>query len=267
MAATLQKKPSKRSAIVTGGAGGIGLASIQRLIEAGFDVLMVDVNETTMAAAVAQLPSPSSRILSFKADVTDPRQVDEAVALARREFGRIDALINVAGGAGKVRARDIDAFDLEAWNAVMDLNVTSTFLFSRAVAPIMREQRYGRIVNLSSVTAMGETGPLTTVTGRLPYATAKAALVGFTKQLAKDLGEYGITVNALLPGLIVGETGTRIRDRFEGLSEDERNRMTMAWPMGRPGMPDEVAVAIAFLASEGAGYISGVALPIDGAFL
>ncbi len=267
MVAAARDRLPRRSAIITGGAGGIGLASGHKLAEAGFDLLIVDINQDTLAAAVGELSSAPTRIVPVAADVTLPDQVEAAVAVAQREFGRIDALVNVAGGAGKLRARDIDAFDLEAWNAVMTLNVTATFLFSRAVVPIMRKQRYGRIVNLSSVLAMGEKGPLTTVTGRLPYATAKAAVIGLTRQLAKDVGEYGITVNALLPGLIVGERGTRIRDRFESLDDKERERMTLAWPMGRPGSPDEVAVAIAFLVSEGASYVSGVSLPIDGAYL
>lgn len=264
---TQQDHSEARVALITGGAGGIGLASAIALAEAGFNVLIVDVNETALASAAEKLSSFSSRILTAAADVTAPARVEETVDLARREFGRIDALVNVAGGAGKLRARDIDAFDLEAWDAVMRLNVTSTFLFSRAVVPLMRERRYGRIINLSSATAAGETGPLTTVTGRLPYATAKAALIGFTRQLAKDVGEHGITVNALMPGLILGAPGTRIRDRFDGLDPAERERMAAAWPMGRPGNPEEVAAAIAFLASEAASYISGVALPIDGAFL
>lgn len=123
-------------------------------------------------------------------------------------FGRIDALVNIAGGAGPVRAYQVDEFSEPVWQHVMDLNVTSTFLCCRAVVPVMRRQRYGRIVVLSSIIAHGEKGPPTTVAARLPYATAKAALLGFTSQLAKDVGADGITVNALVPGLIIGEPGS-----------------------------------------------------------
>jgi NAD(P)-dependent dehydrogenase (short-subunit alcohol dehydrogenase family) len=130
----------------------------------------------------------------------------------------------------------------------------------------MRKQRRGRIVLFSSIIADGEKGPLTTVTGRLPYATAKAALLGFTSQLAKDLAEVGITVNALMPGLILGAQGTRIRTRFDNLAPDQQAALLSGYPGGRPGTGDEVAAAIAFLLSESASFISGVALPIDGAY-
>ena len=126
--------------------------------------------------------------------------------------------------------------------------------------------RRGRIVLFSSIIADGEKGPLTTVTGRLPYATAKAALLGFTSQLAKDLAEVGITVNALMPGLILGEQGTRIRGRFDALAPEQRAALLSGYPGGRPGTGDEVAAAVAFLLSESAGFISGVALPVDGAY-
>jgi NAD(P)-dependent dehydrogenase (short-subunit alcohol dehydrogenase family) len=131
----------------------------------------------------------------------------------------------------------------------------------------MKAQGYGRIVNFSSIIAKGEKGPPTTVAARLPYATAKAALLGFTSQLAKDLAQHGITVNAVLPGLILGEKGTRIRDRFEALRTDQKSAMIAAYPIGRAGEADEVAAAVEFLISEAAGYITGFELAIDGAYL
>jgi NAD(P)-dependent dehydrogenase (short-subunit alcohol dehydrogenase family) len=132
--------------------------------------------------------------------------------------------------------------------------------------PMMRKQGRGRIVVFSSVIADGEKGPLTTVTGRLPYATAKAALLGFTSQLAKDLAEFGVTVNALMPGLILGEQGTRIRDKFDNLEPEQKKALLSGYPGGRPGTGDQVATAVQFLLSEGAAFTSGVALPIDGAY-
>jgi NAD(P)-dependent dehydrogenase (short-subunit alcohol dehydrogenase family) len=149
----------------------------------------------------------------------------------------------------------------------MALNVTSTFLFSQAVMAGMRQRGFGRIVNFSSILAYGEKGPPTTVPGRLAYATAKAALIGLTSQLAKDVGKDGVTVNCIVPGLILGQPGTRVRGRFDALPDSDRARMLEGYPSGRAGTSEDVAAAVAFLVSEGAGYISGVALPVDGAYL
>lgn len=256
-----------RTAILTGGGGMIGAATAMRLAEDGFNIVLIDNNLDLLSTTAAAIKEIQPRLLTCVADATVPSQVSQSIEETMGRFGRVDVIVNIAGGAGSLRARDIEDFELEAWMSVINLNLTSAFLFSRAVVPIMRSQNYGRIINFSSVIAFGESGPLTTVTGRLPYATSKAAILGFTKQLAKDVGEHGITVNALVPGLIVGNPGSRIRDRFDSLSNDDRNRMMSACPMGRPGSPAEVASAVSFLASEEASYVSGVALPIDGALL
>ena len=255
-----------KTAIVTGGAGGIGKATVRRLLDAGQSVFVVDANQASLDSLLEELSAGSGRLDGCCADVMEEEQVTQAVSRAAARFGAIHALVHVAGGAGPKRARDIEEFKLAEWAHVIDLNLTSAFLAARAVVPLMRKQRYGRIVLFSSIIADGENGPLTTVTGRLPYATAKAALLGFTAQLAKDLAEVGITVNALMPGLILGEQGTRIRDRFDRLSAEERAKMLDGYPGGRPGTGDEVAAAVAFLLSEHSSFISGVALPIDGAY-
>jgi NAD(P)-dependent dehydrogenase (short-subunit alcohol dehydrogenase family) len=149
----------------------------------------------------------------------------------------------------------------------MALNVTSSFLFSQAAVPEMKRLGFGRIVNFSSILAFGEKGPPTTVPGRLAYATAKAALIGFTAQLAKDVAKDGISVNCIIPGLILGKPGTRVRGRFDALPQEDRARMLDGYPSGRAGTSEDVAAAVGFLISESAGYVSGVALPVDGAYL
>jgi NAD(P)-dependent dehydrogenase (short-subunit alcohol dehydrogenase family) len=254
------------AAIVTGGAGGIGKATVRRVLDSGLSVFIVDADEKSLDAVLTEFGTVSGRLDGCRADVLDERQVTQAVDRAAERFGDIYALVHVAGGAGPKRARDIEDFQLQEWAHVMDLNLTSAFLAARAVVPLMRKRRAGRIVVFSSIIADGEKGPLTTVTGRLPYATAKAALLGFTAQLAKDLAEWGITVNALMPGLILGEQGTRIRDKFDNLPPDQRMALLSGYPGGRPGTGDEVAAAVEFLLSEPAGFISGVALPVDGAY-
>ena len=255
-----------KAAIVTGGAGGIGKSTVRRLLDNGLSVFVVDANQGSLDALRSEFAASADRLDVWRADVTDERQTIDAVSRANERFGGVYALVHIAGGAGPKRARDIEDFQLQDWAHVIDLNLTSAFLAARAAVPLMRPHRRGRIVLFSSIIADGEKGPLTTVTGRLPYATAKAALLGFTAQLAKDLAEWGITVNALMPGLILGEQGTRIRDKFDNLPTDQQAALLGGYPGGRPGTTDEVAATVEFLLSESAGFISGVALPVDGAY-
>ena len=244
-----------RSAIVTGAAGMIGTATVRQLRDAGCAVLAVDL----------KAPEASDGVMPFAADVTDPAQIDALALRAEQLFGHADALVHIAGGAGPVRAPSLETTELSAWDHVMTLNVTSAFLLCRALVPAMRQAGFGRVVTFSSVIARGEKGPPTTVAARLPYAAAKAALLGLTAQLAKDCAADGVTVNAVVPGLILGESGTRIRDRFDALPDGDRARVLAAIPAGRSGTADEVAAVVAFLLSPAAGYVSGAAIPIDGA--
>jgi NAD(P)-dependent dehydrogenase (short-subunit alcohol dehydrogenase family) len=263
----IAEQTTHRAAIVTGGAGGIGLATTRRLVGSGTDVLLVDIDQAALDAAAAAVAGAPGRVALCKADAVDAAAVQAAVDQAVAAFGRVDILVNLAGGAGPVAARHIDELDISVWDHVIALNLRSTFLFCRAVVPLMRRNGWGRIVNFSSTLARGEKGPLTTVTARLPYATSKAALLGLTAQLAKDVAADGITVNALMPGLILSGPDTRIRRRFEGLPDTLRQGMIDSWPTGRPGEADEVAAVVAFLVSDAASYVSGVGLPVDGAFL
>ncbi len=259
-------KMGERWAIITGAAGGIGIAVCRQLHSQGFCLLMLDLQEGPLNAAAERMREAGARVEVMAGNATDPA-LAKAAAERGAALGRVDVLVNVAGGSGPHPVRTIEAMDDATWDHVIDLNLKSAFLFSRAVVPGMRARGYGRVVNFSSTNARGRKGPVTTQGARLAYATSKAAIIGFTAQLAKDEAANGITVNCLLPALILGEQGTRIRQRYEALPEPARTAMVVDIPAGRAGEAHEVAAVVGFLCSEAASYVNGVALPVDGAFL
>ncbi len=245
-----------KSAWSPAAAGMIGAATVRRLRDMGCAVLAVDRIE----------PASEDGVIPFLADVTDPKGIEAVAAEAARRFGHAEALVHIAGGAGPdsgAKPRDHRAFRLATGDdpqCHQRFSALAGLWCRRCGRP-----RFGRVVLLSSsILAKGEKGAPTTVIARLPYATAKAALLGFGAQLAKDCASEGVTVNCVAPGLILGEPGTRIRDRFEALAETERQRMLAAIPAGRPGTADEVASIIAFLLTGAAGYINGATIAADG---
>jgi NAD(P)-dependent dehydrogenase (short-subunit alcohol dehydrogenase family) len=254
-----------RHAIVTGAAQGLGLAIARALAEGGARVLLSDVQAEKVAAAVHDLPGGPSRHVAAVADVTAAGQVEAVVAMARAAFGRVDILVNNAGGSGTVGVADIEDTTEAIWDRIVDTNLKGAFLCCRAVVPAMKAQRYGRIVNLSSVAARGSFGPLLTVGARLPYCAAKAGVQGLTYQLARDLGPWNITVNVVVPGFTLTEPGARVYRQFSELSEAERQALIGPLPLGRPGEPRDIAGAVRFLASDEAGYVSGATLEVSGA--
>lgn len=256
-----------RVALVTGAAGGLGRACSRRLAEVGATVFVTDREAAPVQDAVAALTGDGLQAQGLAGDALAAADVARVVEAARQAFGRIDILVNIVGGSGPRSVRAIDEIDEDLWDHVIDLNLKSAFLFARAVMPGMRAAKHGRIVNFSSIAARGRKGPVTTQGCRLAYATGKAALLGLTSQLAKDVAEHGITVNAILPALILSGKDHRLSKRFDGLSERDREMFLHDYPMGRVGTPDEVAAAVAFLVSDQAGFISGARLTIDGAFL
>jgi NAD(P)-dependent dehydrogenase (short-subunit alcohol dehydrogenase family) len=257
----------QRTAIITGAAHGIGLATAHRIAETGARLALVDLQAEALEKAADNVDARSHGVLRFAADVTDAAAARRVVDAVRSQTGSVDILVNVAGGAGPKNLHQIDEIEPDVWDHVIALNLRSTYLWCREVVPLMREQGYGRIINTSSTIARGRHGPVGTAGARLPYAAAKAGILGLTSQLAKDVGQFGITVNAVLPWLTLAEPGSRLRERFENLPTEARNHILGLSPMRRPAEADEVAAAIAFLASESAGFVSGVGLPVDGAFL
>lgn len=258
-------KDRGRCAIVTAAAGGIGWATARRLAEGGVNLSLVDNNGARLDKCTKEITTLGVDVLSHFVDVTDTKALEEVVSSTASKFGRIDILINVAGGSGPLNLLNIEDITLEVWDSVFSINLRATFAITRQVVPVMRAAGYGRIVNTSSMLAYGRHGPVGTAGARLAYASAKAGLLGLTAQLSKDLGYAGVTVNAVLPGWTLGDPGSRMRERYEALPTDTRERLVERYPIGRPAHADEIAAVIAFLASSDASYVSGQGVPVDGA--
>ena len=242
---------SGRSAIITGGSKGLGEAMAAGLASAGANVMLVSRNiDEANAAAKAIADDFGILAIGHCADVTDQSATEAMVALALEEFGKVDILINSAG----INIRGaIDEITLEEFKQVQDINVTGTWLSNRAVVPHMKEQQYGRIINLSS--ALGLVG----LANRTPYTSSKGAVTQMTRALSLELAHHGITVNAICPGPFLTDMNTPIANTEEG-----RKFIVGATALERWGELREIQGAALFLASEAASYTTGINLPVDG---
>ncbi len=236
-----------RVALVTGAFRGFGLATAERLAARGASVA-VHVRDPERAEATAR--RLEDRGFAVSGDLGNPSDLQSIVARTLDHFGRLDVLVNNAAVALSTRFEKITE---EEWRRTFDVNVTAVFLLIRAALPAMKEQRYGRIVNLSSTA-----GKTVSTLGGAHYTASKAALLGLTRAAAKELGPHGITVNAICPGLFDTEL-TR-----ENATSEQLEAIAKTFPIRRLGDPVEVADLICFLASEAAGYITGASLDING---
>ncbi len=238
-----------RVAIVTGASRGLGRAAVARLRERGASVA-VNVRDRARAEAVIASLGGGEHLLAVPGDISAEGVPEEIVQQTMTHFGRVDVLVNNAAHARSTRFPDLSAAE---WREAVEVNLTIPFLFIQAVLPAMKAQHYGRVVNISSTA-----GRTVSTLGGAHYTASKAGLLGLTRAAAKELGQFGITVNAICPGLIDTEL-TR-----ETANNDLLERLAAGFPVPRLGTAREVADLICFIASEEAGYMTGTSLDISG---
>ena len=239
-----------RLALVTGAANGIGRATALRLARDGFDMAIMDREADPLAQVAREIEASGRRCLHIVLDCADEAAVTEACD-GIAEFGTPHVLFNNVGQSGRERAAEFWRSDPEVWRFVLNVSLMTTLLWSRRIVPGMRERRAGRIINMSSMSALA--GDV----GLADYAAAKAGVIGFTRALARELAPFHVAVNAVAPGAIA----TRAHD---ALPPDTIARIKTSVPMGYVAEPEDVAHTVSFLASDGARYITGQTLLIDG---
>ena len=243
-----------RVAIVTGAGRGIGFAIAQRLASDGFAVALLDLAEDAVKAGADAINADSGRAIGVGVDVSDADAVDAAVATVAEQLGAPGVLVNNAG-----ITRDNLLFKMSEtdWDSVMIVHLRGSFLMSRAAQKHMTEQGWGRIVNLSSTSALGNRG-------QANYAAAKAGLQGFTKTLAIELGKFGVTVNAIAPGFIETEMTAATAERVGVPFEDFKKAAAAEIPVRRVGQPSDIAGVVSFLVGEDASFVSGQVIYVAG---
>ncbi len=243
---------NQKVAVITGGGNGIGSSIVEAFVHDGYTTVIADINEEGSLLLQDRLRAQGGTVDFHKLDVGSEEQIAGLFEYLDRQYGRCDVLVNNAGIAKTIPYLE---YPKEHWDLVMRVNVTGPFLLSQYAGRLMKKNGWGRIINLASIS--GEIASF----GRAAYGTSKAAVYGLTRQMAIELSEYGITANGISPGPI--ETPlTQVLH-----SDEARKAYTDRVPMGRYGSSNEIAAAVLFLASEGASYINGHVLPVDGGFL
>jgi len=239
-----------RKAIVTGGGRGIGRAIAARLTGAGAEVMIADIDGWQAEKTAKELRRKSVSIIAAQVDVTEEKSVKRMMERALKEFSKLDILINNAGIMFRTRIQDIT---LEEWQKIMQVNLSGPFLCTQAALPLMKKNGYGRVVNISS-----SAGRSVSTLGGAHYTASKAGLLGFTRAVAKEMAPFGITVNAICPGLIDTQMA---RDTT---TKEELERFINSFPIRRLGSPEEIGDLVVFLCSEKASYITGASIDING---
>lgn len=241
-------------AIITGAgsAGGIGRETAKQLAKRNATVILTDINEDGLRDGVQEIKELGGKAFPLKLDVTDKIQVESKIKEVALQYGKIDILINNAGISRPTKVTEIEE---EEWDLVFNVNVKGVFFLTQAVIPYMKRNNYGRIISLSSVSGKRGGG----IFGGSHYSAAKAGVTGFSKAVARETGKYGITCNTVAPGLV---GGTQITNGL--LSDEKKNDIQNNIPVGRLGKVEDIAYSLTFLASDGASYITGEELDING---
>lgn len=243
-----------RVAFVTGGSRGIGKGIVELFASEGAKVAFIDLNEEALSATTNELKEKGYEVYSKVANVADAEQVETAVKEVVEAFGSVDILVN---NAGVIRDNLLFKMTDSDWQTVMDVHLKGSFNAARAVQKYMVERKYGRIISISSTSALGNRG-------QANYATAKAGLQGFTKTLAIELGRYGITANSVAPGFIETDMTKATAERI-GISFDDLIKASVAnIPVGRSGRPEDIANAVAFFADEKSSFVNGQIIYVAG---
>jgi 3-oxoacyl-[acyl-carrier protein] reductase len=243
-----------KTAIVTGSARGIGAAIARRLASDGFGVAVVDLDEAACAGTVDAITAAGGQAIGIGANVADEESVKSAVERIATDFGAPTVLVN---NAGILRDNLLFKMSVDDWDAVLGVHLRGSFLMSREVQKHQVEAKWGRIVNLSSTSALGNRG-------QANYAAAKAGMQGFTKTLAIELGRYNVTVNAIAPGFIETDMTAATAERMGVTFEDFKNSVASQVPVNRIGQPEDIAHTASFFCSEGAGFVSGQVVYVAG---
>jgi len=243
-----------RIAIVTGSARGIGAATARRLAADGMAVAVLDLDEAACAGTVKEIADAGGQAVAVGADVSKSDQVARAVERVAAELGAPTVLVN---NAGLIRDNLLFKMTDDDWDTVLGVHLRGSFLMSRATQKHMVDQHFGRIVNLSSSSALGNRG-------QVNYSAAKAGLQGFTKTLAIELGPFGVTANAVAPGFIATDMTASTAERMGVSFEDFAKAAAERIPVRRVGQAEDVANTISFLVSEGAGFVSGQVIYVAG---
>jgi NAD(P)-dependent dehydrogenase (short-subunit alcohol dehydrogenase family) len=245
-------------ALITAAASGIGRATAEIIGAEDGVVVGVDTDESRLESAMADLRAKGGRAQGCRANALDAAEVNAAVDGAVRAHGRIDVLVNAVGGSTIIArpAATVDELSLSDWQRLIAFNLDATFLFCHAVAPVMKRQRSGKIVNISSIAGRGLSASSSSA-----YAAAKGGIIAFTRKLAHELGPFGVTVNAIAPSLTLTE---RIRPRWEQRSAEEQAREIGRTPLRRVAEARDQARVICFLASHDADFVTGATIDVTG---